>query len=43
MKVVLLGAGVLISLAGHERHITKHSYMLIHEIRSGCWGHILNV
>ena len=31
-------AGVLISLAGHERYITKHSYMLIHEIRSGCWG-----
>ena len=31
-------AGVLISLAGHERYIRKHSYMLIHEIRSGCNG-----
>jgi len=31
-------AGVLISLAGHERYITKNSYMLIHEIRSSCWG-----
>ena len=31
-------AGVLLSLAGDVRCITKHSYMLIHEIRSGCWG-----
>lgn len=31
-------AGVLISLAGHQRLIRKHSYMLIHEIRSTCWG-----
>ena len=31
-------AGVLISLAGHERYIREHSYMLIHEIRSGCYG-----
>lgn len=31
-------AGVLITLAGHKRYITKNSYMLIHEIRSGCWG-----
>ena len=31
-------AGVLISLAGYERHIHKHTYMLIHELRSGCWG-----
>lgn len=31
-------AGVLISLAGHYRYIRKHSYMLIHEIRSTCWG-----
>jgi ATP-dependent protease ClpP protease subunit len=31
-------AGVLITLAGHERYITKNSYMLIHEIRSECWG-----
>lgn len=31
-------AGVLISLSGHERYITKNSYMMIHEIRSECWG-----
>lgn len=31
-------AGVLISLAGNERYIRKNSYMLIHEIRSGCLG-----
>lgn len=31
-------AGVLIALAGDERHIRKHAYMLIHEIRSGCNG-----
>lgn len=31
-------AGVLISLAGHERYIREHSYMLIHEIRTGCYG-----
>lgn len=31
-------AGVLISLAGKERYIRENSYMLIHEIRSGCLG-----
>jgi ATP-dependent protease ClpP protease subunit len=31
-------AGVLMSLAGKERYIRKHAYMLIHEIRSGCIG-----
>jgi ATP-dependent protease ClpP protease subunit len=31
-------AGVLISLAGKKRCITKHSYMLIHELRSFCYG-----
>ena len=31
-------SGVLIALAGHERWMTKNSYMLIHEIRSACWG-----
>lgn len=31
-------AGVLLSLAGHRKIIRKHSYMMIHEIRSGCWG-----
>ena len=31
-------AGVLISLAGKERLVRKHGYMMIHEIRSGCMG-----
>tara|TARA_Y100000590_G_C15259586_1_gene840687 strand:+ start:115 stop:702 length:588 start_codon:yes stop_codon:yes gene_type:complete len=31
-------ASVLISLAGHQRYITKNGYMMIHEIRSSCWG-----
>ena len=31
-------AAVLISMAGHQRYIRNNSYMLIHEIRSGCWG-----
>ena len=31
-------AGVLLSLAGDRRIIRKHSYMLIHEISSVCWG-----
>ena len=25
-------------MAANERHIGKHSYMLIHEIRSTAWG-----
>tara|TARA_Y100000389_G_scaffold31538_2_gene26713 strand:- start:2441 stop:3085 length:645 start_codon:yes stop_codon:yes gene_type:complete len=31
-------AGVLLSLAGHERWIYDNAYMLVHEIRSGMWG-----
>lgn len=31
-------AGVLLSMAGHRKIIRKHSYMLIHEISSACWG-----
>ena len=31
-------AGVLLSMAGHRKIIRKHSYMLIHEISSECWG-----
>jgi len=31
-------AGVLLSLAGKRKIIRKHSYMLIHEISSSCWG-----
>ena len=35
---LVASAGVLISMATNERHIGKHSYMLIHEIRSTAWG-----
>ena len=31
-------AATIISLAGHERYITKNSYMLIHNISSAFWG-----
>ena len=31
-------SGVFIALSGKERYIRKHAYMLIHEIRSGCYG-----
>lgn len=31
-------AGTIISLAGKHKMISKYAYMLIHEIRSGCWG-----
>lgn len=31
-------AATLISCSGHKRYITKNSFMLIHELRAGCWG-----
>jgi len=31
-------AGTIISMAGKYKMISKYAYMLIHEIRSGCWG-----
>jgi len=31
-------AGTLISLAGKKRFIYKHSYVLIHEVRTNMWG-----
>lgn len=34
-KGCVASAGTLISLSGKKRFITKHSYMLIHELRSG--------
>lgn len=37
-KGFVASAGTLISLSGKKRFITKHSYMLIHELRTGCWG-----
>ena len=37
-KGIVASAGTLLSLAGKRRYITENSYMLIHELRSGCWG-----
>ncbi len=37
-KGLVASAGTLLSLAGKKRYITKNSYMLIHEIRSGHSG-----
>ena len=31
-------AGTLISIHGKKRFVCKNSYVLIHELRSGCWG-----
>jgi ATP-dependent Clp protease protease subunit len=31
-------AATILSLAGKKRFITKHSQMLIHEVRTGWWG-----
>lgn len=31
-------AATLLSLAGQKRYISKHSYMLIHEVRGAAWG-----
>lgn len=31
-------AGTLLSMAGKKRYIAKHSFMLIHELRSSFWG-----
>jgi ATP-dependent protease ClpP protease subunit len=31
-------AGTLISIHGKKRYVCKNSYVLIHELRSGCWG-----
>jgi ATP-dependent Clp protease, protease subunit len=37
-KGFVASAGTILSLSGKKRFITKNSYMLIHEIRSGMWG-----
>ncbi len=37
-KGFVASAGTLLSLAGKKRYITESSYMLIHELRAGCWG-----
>ena len=31
-------AGTIISINGKKRYISENSYVLIHELRSGCWG-----
>lgn len=31
-------AGTIISIHGAKRYVCKNSYVLIHELRSGCWG-----
>ena len=31
-------AGTLISINGNKRYISENSYVLKHELRSGCWG-----
>ena len=36
-------AATLISVFGHERWITKHGYMLIHQLSSGCWGKMAEI
>lgn len=31
-------AGTLITLAGKKKYITPHTFMMVHELRSGFWG-----
>jgi ATP-dependent protease ClpP protease subunit len=31
-------AGTLLTLAGKKKYITPHTFMMIHELRSGFWG-----
>jgi ATP-dependent protease ClpP protease subunit len=31
-------AGTIISIHGDKRYICENAYVLIHELRSGCWG-----
>ena len=31
-------AGTIISIHGHKRYIGENAYVLVHELRSGCWG-----
>ena len=31
-------AATILAQAGKKRFISKHAYMLIHEVRAGCWG-----
>ena len=36
-------AATLISVFGQQRYITKHSYMLIHQLTSSCWGKMTEI
>ena len=36
-------AATLISVCGHERWITRHGYMLIHQLSSACWGKMTEI
>lgn len=36
-------AGTLLSLAGEKRYIRPNAYMLIHELRSSCWGKMSSI
>jgi ATP-dependent Clp protease protease subunit len=31
-------SATLLSIVGKERYISEHSFMLIHQLSSGCWG-----
>jgi ATP-dependent Clp endopeptidase proteolytic subunit ClpP len=40
---VAASAATLISVVCDERHITKNSYMLIHQLSSGIWGNMFEI
>ena len=40
---LVASAGTLLSLSGARRYIQPNAYMLIHEIRSSCWGRMSEI
>ena len=40
---LVASAGTLLSLSGQKRFIQPNAYMLIHEIRSSCWGRMSEI
>ena len=40
---LVASAGTLLSLSGEKRYIQPNAYMLIHEIRSSCWGRMSEI
>jgi len=40
---LVASAGTLLSLSGERRYIQPNAYMLIHEIRSSCWGRMSEI